>query len=499
MLWLLLRLARQPFAALPRLFLFLFQSPLLFLFESPPRPLLLLLTLAARLLLVRLSFLLTPRLLGSVPRQGVGALPLERGRAFTDERLETWIARRNPETVVQETNRNLVYRLVARLCQNLAERLFPLTGRLFALAGFFQASRCLGLSSLLFRALILKRGIALRDLSVNPGIARSEHQRLVQELEGDLVIVNLAGRLEFPCHGLFQPAGFLLARGLFNLLLPGLRGSSQARGFFSCGLLDLLLSGLGRSGQARRFLARSLLLPLAFGDLGGGLGVPLGPFSTRGFLGFFGGGLGVPRGLFATRGFPGFLGGGFGLPRGLFATRGFPGFFGSGLGVPRGLFSTRGLPGFLGGGLGVPRGLFATRGFLGLLGLLPKIRQRPRDQVVRGRELLQARQRGVVLAGGELGLCGGDCLLGPTLQLAHSLQLVARGHDLGPSAHVPRGSSGASASAASTWLRAAEKSSSSTQDRALFIATATRRSTSRWRSRSWRARSRSCLSFRAPG
>ena len=172
------------------------------------------------------------------------------------------------------------------------------------------------------------------------------------------MIVDLAGRLEFLCHGLFQPASFLLARGSLNLLLPGLRGSSQARGFFSRGLLDLLLSGLGRSGQARGFLARSLLLPLAFGDLGGGLGVPRGLFSTRGVLSFLGGGLGVPRGLLSTRSFLGFLG----------------------------------------GGLGVPRGLFSTRGFLGFLGLLPKIRERPRDQVVRGRELLQARQRGVVLA-----------------------------------------------------------------------------------------------------
>ena len=154
----------------------------MFLFESQPRPLVLLLTLAARLLLLRLSFLLTPRFLGSGLLQGVGALPLERGRAFTDERLETWIARRNPETVVQETNRDLVYRLVARPCQNLAECLFPLAGRLFALAGFFQASRRFGLSSMLFRALILKRGIASRDLRVNPRIGRSEHQGLVQEL-----------------------------------------------------------------------------------------------------------------------------------------------------------------------------------------------------------------------------------------------------------------------------------------------------------------------------
>ena len=95
MLCLMLRLARQPFAALPRLFFLLFQSQ--------SRPLLLLLTLAARLLLLRLPFLLTPRFLGSGLLQGVGALPLERGRAFTDERLETRIARRNPETVVQET------------------------------------------------------------------------------------------------------------------------------------------------------------------------------------------------------------------------------------------------------------------------------------------------------------------------------------------------------------------------------------------------------------
>ena len=145
LLCLLLRLARQPFAVLPRLFFILF--------PSQSRPLLLLLTLAACLLLLRLSFLLTPRLLGSGLLQGVGALPFERGRAFIDERLETWIARRNPQTVVQETNRDLVYRLVARPCQNLAECLFPLAGRLFALAGFFQASRCFGLSSLLLRAL----------------------------------------------------------------------------------------------------------------------------------------------------------------------------------------------------------------------------------------------------------------------------------------------------------------------------------------------------------
>ena len=50
---------------------------------------------------------------------------------------------------------------------------------------------------------------------------------------------------------------------------------------------------------------------------------------------------------------------------------------------------------------------------------------------MRGRELLQARQRGVVLPSGELGLRSGDCLLGTPLQLARSLPRVACRNNLG--------------------------------------------------------------------
>ena len=103
-----------------------------------------------------------PRCARSSLLEGLNALPFERGFAFTDERLQAWIVGRNPETVVQETDRDLVCRLVARLCQNPDERLFPLAGFLFALspflfelAGFLQAPGFVGLSPLLLRAPLL--------------------------------------------------------------------------------------------------------------------------------------------------------------------------------------------------------------------------------------------------------------------------------------------------------------------------------------------------------
>jgi hypothetical protein len=156
----LLRLARQPFAVLARL--------LFILFQRSARALLPLLTLAARVLLPRLTFPITPHgFLSSSLLEGLKALPLERGCTFAGERLQTRIARRNPETVIQEVDRNLVDRLVARLCEDPDERLFARAGLLLAARFLRLPPRFFGLPPLL-RASSLNRGLASSYLCGNP-------------------------------------------------------------------------------------------------------------------------------------------------------------------------------------------------------------------------------------------------------------------------------------------------------------------------------------------
>ena len=200
------------------------------------------------------------------------------------------------------------------------------------------------------------------------------------------MIVHLAGLVEFLCNGLFKLRASSSRR---RALLPPTRvlSGSASRGLITPELLFLFRlssAAAAASRAASSRLACSICFCLAFSAAARRAASSRAACSSRSRLASSAA-TAASRAAFLAFGALNLL-----LP-GLLGSGQARGFFARGLFFP---FTS----GEFGGGLGVPHGLFLPGGFLDFLCLLPKIRERMGDQVVRGRELLQARQRGVVLA-----------------------------------------------------------------------------------------------------